>query len=477
MSRYLVLLLAFNIQGFASIANANDLDKWNSEQGRVVRSELKSKLTTTYTEKPNPLHTDSTYKASENGGKILTRLETKSEIKGSRVGATIEAFKTVDKGAVASKYAKEFAKGGVRFAVGAVLAEMAVREMVNGVGWIIDNGGKVQKKEEPAPNDNSYYKDNTTGLTGDALCFRIAMDGGFSPRTDLKCTMYSSGTNAAGQKCFTASFYRTSTQTETWKSCFPNATYSKPDPIISDVPQDKIEQTIKDYLNDPTKPQNVKDTIIEQAVKPGATATIEWSDDPSSKQTIHTDNKNTAERILNSDNPQGDGLTKTTPVITDGTRTDSETTTNTETNTDVNETTTTNPDGSTTTTGSNTSTGSSTTTTTSKLPAFCDYAAKLCDWLDWTKEMPEDPPEEEKPSINDKGIFNRTFDAVFSLGGECPPDYPFVFTSKYLNGNFTISLNWLCIIFTVLGYALIFLSNCIGLWILYETVIRKEIKW
>lgn len=80
-----------------------------------------------------------------------------------------------------------------------------------------------------------------------------------------------------------------------------------------------------------------KDLLIEQAVKPKGKASIMWSDDPSSEQTIFSDHKNTAEKILNSDNPQGDGLTKTTPVITDGTATETETNTDTTTNTDVNE--------------------------------------------------------------------------------------------------------------------------------------------
>lgn len=143
MSRYLVLLLALNIQGFASIANAsNDLDKWNSEQGRVVRSALKDKLsTTTYRELPN-IHSDSTYKASENGGKVLTKIETKAELKGSRVGATIDALKTVNKSDVAKKWAKELGKGGLRFTVGAILLKKLCNKCLMALVGLWMKGGK-----------------------------------------------------------------------------------------------------------------------------------------------------------------------------------------------------------------------------------------------------------------------------------------------------------------------------------------------
>ncbi len=99
------------------------------------------------------------------------------------------------------------------------------------------------------------------------------------------------------------------------------------------------------------------------------------------------------------------------------------------------------------------------------------------DWFDWTKEPLEEEPDTEEPEINDQGIFDRTFDYVFSLSDQCPADIPFELNTKYLSGSFTISLRWLCIIFTVLGYPLVLVSHCIGMWILYETVVRKEIKW
>ncbi|UIJ74338.1 hypothetical protein [Acinetobacter sp. SH20PTE14] len=147
-----------------------------------------------------------------------------------------------------------------------------------------------------------------------------------------------------------------------------------------------------------------------------------------------------------------------------------------------------------------------------KFPVFCEWASSMCkwyddwtasdkvykdhikktedhqtsektfwqtvkDWFDWTKEEPDDEPETEQPDVDDQGIFSKTFDTTFTLSKQCPPDIPIVFESTYLSGSFTFSMNWLCIIFSFMAYPLVFLSHCLGIWILYEAVIQKEIKW
>lgn len=142
--------------------------------------------------------------------------------------------------------------------------------------------------------------------------------------------------------------------------------------------------------------------------------------------------------------------------------------------------------------------------TTTQIPAFCEWASTMClwyerylddskkleehheeektfwqdvkDWFDWTKEPVDDEPQtEEEPDT--QGIFDRTFDTAFSLSKECPPDIPFSLETEFFSGSWNISMNWLCIIFTFLGYPLVFLSHCVGLWILYEAVVQREIKW
>lgn len=142
----------------------------------------------------------------------------------------------------------------------AVVTE-AVHQILNGVDYVMDpENNTIRKKISDGTASNNDFKDNTTQLTGDALCFKVATDGGFSPRTDLKCTMYYSGTNLAGQNCFTASFYRTSTQTASWKSCFVNATYTEPEVKYEDIPIATVSAQIIDQaesdirVGNPTSP-------------------------------------------------------------------------------------------------------------------------------------------------------------------------------------------------------------------------------
>lgn len=157
-------------------------------------------------------------------------------------------------------------------------------------------------------------------------------------------------------------------------------------------------------------------------------------------------------------------------------------------------------------------TGNTSTTSTLKIPPFCEYAMTMCewfglwkesdqvqkdhmtkteehqteeksfwedvkDWFDWTKEPVDEEPETEEEEPDTQGIFDRTFDTAFSLSKECPPDIPFSLETEFFSGSWNISMNWLCIIFTFLGYPLVFLSHCVGLWILYEAVVQREIKW
>lgn len=151
-------------------------------------------------------------------------------------------------------------------------------------------------------------------------------------------------------------------------------------------------------------------------------------------------------------------------------------------------------------------------TFTFKFPPFCEWAYKVCDWyddwkksdkvykdhitkteehqtqektfwqtvkdwFDWTKEPLDEEPDSEEEETDTQGIFERTFDTSFSLSNECPPDIPFSLETYFFSGSWNISTSWLCIIFTFLGYPLVFLSHCCGLWILYETVVHRQIKW
>ncbi|WP_180012369.1 hypothetical protein [Acinetobacter sp. YH16055] len=476
-----MLCIALGIQSsFALTHAANDLEKWNSESGKVARSAMREKLkTTTYRELPN--HVDSSYRSTANGGKVLRQIETNATVKGSRVGTTIEALKDVDKMGAAKKFAKELGKGGVRFTVGAVLIEAAMQEMLDGIGWIIDEGGKVTKKPQEfdscldgslCKNLQYLYKYRLTELysTVSGACSaqskNISSVNGKTPantfelRSDgLACRFgYTDGS-------YTSYYVVTKVGNTFYDSSSTPSTGS-------DLSESEMIDKIRDYFENPQSPAS-KDLLIEQAEKPRGKASIMWSDDPSSEQTIYSDNKKTTEKVLQSDNPVADGLTKETPKITDGTSASGESNTESSSNTNVNETTRPNPDGSTTTTGNNTTNNTTNNTFNFELPAFCDYAAIVCDWIDWTKEEPEKEEEQEQETINDKGIFDREFDIKFEFEKSCPPDYVFNFETKYIAGSYKFTFNWLCMFFSGISYPLVFLSHCLGAWIFYEIAVRR----
>lgn len=140
---------------------------------------------------------------------------------------------------------------------GAAIVSEAVNQLLNGVDYVMDPvNNTVRKKISDGTITNDNFTDNTTQLTGDALCFKIATDGGFSPRTDLKCTLVNSGTNSSGQNCFTSIFYRSSTERETWKSCLANATYTEPEVKYEDIPIATVSAQILDQAEEDIKAGN-----------------------------------------------------------------------------------------------------------------------------------------------------------------------------------------------------------------------------
>lgn len=479
MSTRLMLCIALGIQSAFTLTHAaNDLEKWNSESGKVARSAMREKLkTTTYRELPN--HVDSSYRSTANGGKVLREIETNATVKGSRVGTTIEALKDVDKMGAAKKFAKELGKGGVRFTVGAVLIEAAMQEMLDGVGWIIDEGGKVNKKPSLESQDGLVQSWDQYGFEHNGKLYQSGK-AAFKvwAQSVKKNHIFVSETLVPyGSSYYSKVIYRDADDNNYIRDAafnrIINPNYA-PNSSPSDVEvlEPEMIEKIRDYFENPQTPQS-KDLLIEDAVKPKGKAKIAWSDDPSSEQTIYNDNKNTTDKVLLSDNPVADGLTKETPKITDGTSASGESNSESSSNTDVNETTRPNPDGSTTTTGNNTTNNTTNNTFNFELPAFCDYAAIVCDWIDWTKEEPEKEEEQEEQTINNKGIFDREFDINFEFEKSCPPDYVFNFETKYIAGSYRFTFNWLCMFFAGISYPLVFLSHCLGAWIFYEIAVRR----
>lgn len=473
----LFLALTFQISFTASNVNAaNDLEKWNSEVGRTVRQSHSDKLAqTTYKEISSKNVT-----VAQNMKTVYPQIETSAQVSGSKTRVVAEAVLDVDKEKVARDWNKKLSKfGKATNAVGAALTIGGL--ILDAVDWVMDpENNTIKKKVNPdtvAPehpsNQYNYQlasRTNTRGSTPQQACNNGLSTKAFGDK-------YTTSVSYDSSKGICIAHYNFNGTTGTNEiTSLPvkqvaNPTYdpSAPAPTGDTVSEEEKEKILKDLLNDPKYADLASDMI-------GNTYTI-GSDNPNPDSDVVNDIKDAQKETLKSDNPKGDGKTRTDPKIDTGTEIKTDSTTNTESTTNVNETTTTNPDGSTTTTGTNVTNNTTITNNTTEIPPFCEYAAIVCDWIDWTKEEAEEEEPEEEEDINDKGIFDRKFDLDFSLGGQCPPNLSWSMNNKYLSKTFEIDLGWACIFFTAIGYALIFLSNCLGIWIMYETVVRKEIKW
>lgn len=445
-----------------TIYAANDLDNWNGNVSKEVRQKLNNDTTTYKT-------LSSVKVTAEQSSSKYTDSVTKA---GTRVGVTIEALKVpTSKLDIAKTLVARHGNKVAKFAAGSIavyLGEAAIKALINEIGWVMDEGGKITK----TAIQNDFECSSTKACAYSQILYVL----GNSPGVPLDTYPISSSFNFTSDQCFKAISL-------VYGEIYAQKAFFNGTQCVSDSPYGVFRANAylvsnPDYSSSATKPNNsttVTDTDFQQAIQYQLTnapnsdlsnqlATDAYTlQDSSGKSTDSlakadtTSGINDAAKTLvdaaksaiaNDANPQNAKLTS-------GSSGKAETETETK-----------NEDG---TTGE-----PSKSSTNFQLPAFCDWASAVCEWFDWTKETPDDTTETDQPDIDDQGIFTRKFDTVFSLSKDCPADIPFNLDTQYLKVSNTISLKWLCIIFTALGYPLVFASNCIGIWILYEAVIRRQ---
>lgn len=393
------------------VYSANDLEKWNSEVGRTVRQTQSEKLAqTTYREISSKNVT-----VSQDMKTVYPQIETNAQVAGSKTRVVAEAVLDVDKEKVARDWNKKLSKfGKATNAVGAALIIGGL--FLDAVDWVIDEGGKVTKK--PSDDQIPYYHPSVE------YYYTFSPDHNFSSlnsgATSLCQYMASSQSRFTGSVSkigpFSGSSYQVYCQlTQGGSDSYTlirrsNSNYnpSSPPPQNVEVPDAEKERVLKDLLNDPNYADLAADMI-------GNTYSM-GPDNPEPDPNVVNDLKNKQKDVLKSDNPKGDGKTRTDPKIDTGTQGQADTTPKPDTGTG------TNPD---TGTGTNPDTGTGTTpspntgsTTNFELPAFCNYAAKLCDWLDWSQEDEElQEAEKEEPEELDLGTIDKN---RFRASGQCP---------------------------------------------------------
>ena len=293
--------------------------------------------------------------------------------------------------------AKDYAKNVGKASIPAFLGGAAVQALVDGVGWVMDDGGKVTKKYEPATCDAYHrycytlvYTQTKSGSISSTIANykkQVVKGGNY---TSAEVTINGSDPSGSGSIPTTIKLYKdgnlefSTTGQAINKILNPayNSTVQPPERVV--VSEEEKEQVLKNILNDPKHADLAADMI-------GNTYSM-GPDNPEPDPNVVNDLKNKQKDVLKSDNPKGDGKTRTDPKIDTGTQGQADTTPKPDTGTG------TNPDtgtGTTPTTSPSSNTGS---TTNFELPAFCNYAAKLCDWLDWTQEDKElEEAEKEEP--------------------------------------------------------------------------------
>lgn len=412
-----------------------------------------------------------------------------------------------------ASHAKNLLKGGA-YAAGAAAA---MKLILDGVGWVIDEGGKVTKKPVEnfaEPYHEYYYYNGSDGkkyasvsAAGSAfLAFLQRNDSYWEDKTitgytlktiDLYEMQLSSGQKYSMHRAKNPSYSPSAPKPENvtvpdgeiedaFYNWFKNNTHSLTDPVTTYIYSPKDSQgnalpKTPDGSDPSFGPNEITDEMMDNY--------MEHRD--ANLQNPYTTSIQDSTQTDTTQNPDGSKTTTTTNP--DGSKTTTRTDTKTdpdtgEVTTTVTETTTM-PDGSTS-TKTETSTQTKPKPETTDLPAFCDYAASLCtwmnrdtehkadekslwekitDWFDWTKEDPDSDNSDnevdvEEPEEFDTSIFSKD---RFNVSKSCPVAETHTISLSGISVDFSFDLTPIC---TVLEFARPALVACSYLYAAYIVI-------
>lgn len=379
--------------------------------------------------------------------------------------------------------AKDYAKHAGKSSIPAFLGGAAVQALVDGVGWVMDEGGKVTKKDDSSPTGEVTPLDEY----GYVFNGKLYQSGSLAADAYLKslCTFQKLCSSVKISVVYTVDFGRqvakltfkskpdnTSNSTATFERNKNDKYNPAHQPESTEVTQEQLAEALKNALdsNNPALAAAIAEAIkaaysydgnkgqddstntiaigtandMNKAVdrafdNPTPNAT---SDKPSGYYKIE-DGEKTVEGYVYSTDPTG----SITPKPDTGTGTEPGT-------------------------GTGTGTGTSTGGATLEFPVFCEWAGIVCDFIDWVKQDEEIP--EDEPEKIDESIFDRKFDINFDMGGSCPPNPTWSFEFVGQQWSKEINISSICDFFRYIGYAIVFASNMTALWIVYAAVTVRE---
>lgn len=363
------------------------------------------------------------------------------------------------------KNAKDYAKNVGKASIPTFVGMAAFHGLMEGIDWVMDEGGKITKKSDPndAPDPNYQWRlGNTLYNSAYSACNAYWSGVGYgwvlysvskADSDNPVCTGYNSQKNKYDS-------YQPIQRVARTTPVEPQESQEVPTSEIqaalitalsaNNAEQAKlIAQAIKDaYTPDTTPGQNLSDKttnglaidasdLARNAVNQAAQATgSEATADGKQGYYKITDGEKTVEGYIYPSDSTATGLTDSTTV--------------------------TNSDGSTTTTG----------TMSQEWPFFCDWAGTVCEFIDWVREDEEieDPEEEEI----DDSLFDREIEFEVKASRQCPPNpiWQFDFINQHWSKEIDITM--VCDFFSYLKYAINFAASYLALWIVYSAVVVKE---
>lgn len=451
----LIIFSFFSASVYA--ANKTQLQKYNESPLSNVRNQVADQNAGSYTEIPNSNRKITNINTNVDTGKISGYIEDKTNYNGS-LGKTYVATEIpYSPDSAAKTWAKRLGKWG-KGGVGAIVGGIVLDKFIDGVGWVMDEGGKIKKPYSPdsqcaADGSNCQFSAYLWGsqqigfyTTSRAACVALAKwNSANLGVVDTLGSVTSVSANTA--KCFISRY--SSVQNDVWTetpivtaSVNKNYSSSSEVPKDQDVSQQEIEDAIKDYLLRNPRTQLAADLLTNAYTlqDPNGNPT----DDPKkadpdlndAPREIH----NATNDVLKSNDPLSTGKTSTFPIVTYNNVTNNynETTTNTDT---TNNTTTT-----------TTTTGESST----DIPPFCEYAATACDWFGWTKEEPQQE-QDTKPVLKDLDITEETQNR-FNWSKQCPAPVSSSVDIIGFSWNYEFSYEPICTAFDKASWFFVFAS-------------------
>lgn len=323
----------------------------------------------------------------DSGAKATLTTKVTQPVNNAKVASTL-----VDRLKKAKDYAKHVGKASVPSFVG-----MAVfHGLMEGVGWVMDEGGKVTKKNEESANTPKIWKwggsagscNGNTPIVGDLT---LAWKACFSSDTSIKALECDITADTA--LCyFNRTWVSDSDRQKFPASYAANPNYDPTAPQNVEVTNSELETALKNALES----NNVAQAqLIAEAIKAAYSNDATEGQDKTSNSLVTLgleDMSKVQDQVF--DNPTSTA-TADKPSgyykITDGEKTIegyvTPADTSGKTSTGSESTTVTDP-----VTGNQTTTGSS--SGSLELPAFCDWAAIMCEWYKWT--VTDEVPAEEK---------------------------------------------------------------------------------